>query len=71
MPSFNTIGLLVLKTILKVFAICSHGGRLGHVTWTILYKISFCFLRILENLTLIDQAVLEKKSFEYYGYMYV
>ena len=36
MPSFKTIGLLVLeKRIFKVFTINGHGGHLGHVTWTI------------------------------------
>ena len=29
------------EDFLKVFAIYSHGGHLGHVTWTILYKLSF------------------------------
>ena len=27
------------EKILKIFAIYSHGGHLGHVTWT--YKLSF------------------------------
>ena len=35
------------EDFLKVFAIYSHGGHLGHVTWTI--YINFCspFLRML------------------------
>ena len=52
MPSFKIIGLLFLeKKILKVYAIYSHGGHLGHVTLTMtiytnfdldhLYKLSF------------------------------
>ena len=45
---------------LKVFAIYSHGGHLGHVTWTI--YINFCspFL----SLALIGQAVSVEKIFE-------
>ena len=36
MPSFKAIELLVLeKKILKVFAVYSHGGYLGHVALTI------------------------------------
>ena len=37
MPSFKIIGLLVLD-FLKVFAIYSHPGHLGYVTW-IIFKI--------------------------------
>ena len=42
MPSFKIIGLLVLE-IFKVFAIYSHGGYFGHVTWTLYIN----FLRML------------------------
>ena len=39
MPSFKIIGLLVLKMkILKDFTIYSHGGHLGHVTFTIYFN---------------------------------
>ena len=44
MPSFKIVCLLVLKKkILKVFAIYSHGGQLGHVTCDLnhSYKLSF------------------------------
>ena len=48
MPSFKIIGLMVLeKKILKVFAIYSHGGHLGHVTLTIFTNFHFLFLRVL------------------------
>ena len=49
MPSFKIIGLLVLekKFFLKVFAIYSHGGHLGHVTWTIYTNFRSPFLRML------------------------
>ena len=48
MPSFKIIGLLVLeKKILKVFAICSHGGHLDHVTLTIYIDFHSLFLRML------------------------
>ena len=55
MPSFKIIGLLVLEKkdqedFQKFFAIYSHGGHLGHMTWTIL--------------ALIGQAVSEEKIFE-------
>ena len=47
-PSFVEIGPLVLeKKILKVFAIYSHGGHLGHVTWTIYINFRSPFLRML------------------------
>ena len=36
MPSFKIIDLVLEKIVLKVFAISSHGGHLGH-----LYKLSF------------------------------
>ena len=46
--SFVEIGLLVLeKTILKGFAIYSHGGHLDHVTWTIYTNFTYHFLRML------------------------
>ena len=48
MPGFKIIGLLVLeKNIFKVFAIYSHGGHLGHVTWTIYINIGSPFLGML------------------------
>ena len=42
---------------MKVFTINKHGGHLGHVTCTI-------YINFLCNLTLIGQAVSEKKVFE-------
>ena len=48
MPSFKIIGLLVLeKKILKVFAIYSFGGHLGHVTLIIYINFHSPFLRML------------------------
>ena len=48
MPGFKIIGLLVLeKNIFKVFAIYSHGGHLGHVTWTIYINTGSPFLGML------------------------
>ena len=48
MLSFKIIGLLVLKKkILRVFAIYSHGGLLGHVTMTIYTNFHLLFLRML------------------------
>ena len=48
MPRFKIIGLLVLeKKILKVFAIYSHGGHLGHVTLTIYTNFHSLFLKML------------------------
>ena len=49
MPSFKIIGLLVpeKKIFLKVFAIYSHGGQLGHVTLTIYIHFHSPFLRML------------------------
>ena len=45
---FQIIDLLVLeKKILKVFAIYSHGGHLGHVTLTIDTKFHCPFLTML------------------------
>ena len=35
------------EDFLKVFAIYSHGGHLGHVTWTIYINFRSPFLRIL------------------------
>ena len=35
------------ERFLKVFAIYSHGGHLGHVTWTIYINFSSPFLRML------------------------
>ena len=44
----------------KVFAIYSHGGHLGHVTWTIYINFRSPFLRMLQwSLALIGQAVSE------------
>ena len=69
MSSFKIIGLLVLeKKILKVFAIYSHGGHLGHVTLTIYINFRCPFLTIS---ALIGQAVSEKIMFEYYGHVHV
>ena len=45
------------KIFLKVFAIYSHGGHLGHVTWTIYINFSSPFLRMLH---MIGQAASEK-----------
>ena len=49
MPRFKIIGFLVLekKIFLKVFAIYSPGGHLGHVTWTIYTNFRSPFLRML------------------------
>ena len=68
MPSFKIIGFLVLeKNILKVYAIYSHGGHLGHVTWTIYTNFLSPFLRMLhmKEMTLIGPAVSEEKIFEF------
>ena len=46
MPRFKIIGFLVLKKILKVFAIYSPGSHLGHVTWTIYTNFRSPFLRM-------------------------
>ena len=35
------------EDFLKVFAIYSHGGQLGHVTWTIYTNFGSPFLRML------------------------
>ena len=35
------------ENLLKVFAIYSHGGHLGHVTWTIYIYFCLPFLRML------------------------
>ena len=35
------------EDLLKVFAIYSHGGHLGHVTWTIYINFRSPFLRML------------------------
>ena len=66
MPSFKIIGLLVLeKNIYKVFTIYGHGGRLGHVTWTIYINFRSPFPRRLHiKLALLGQAVSEEKMFE-------
>ena len=49
MPSFKIIGLLVLEKMIfkRVFAIHSHGGHLGHVTWPIYINFPFPYLRVL------------------------
>ena len=55
------------RKFLKVFAIYSHGGHLGHVTLTIYINFHSPFLRMLHMMFgLIGQAVSEK-IFEYYG----
>ena len=36
-----------VEDFLKVFAIYSHGGHLGHVTWTIYTNFRSPFLRML------------------------
>ena len=62
MPSFKIIGLLVLeKNVLKVFAIYSHGGHLGHVTLTI-YIVLFFHPKYTtyQKLASIGQVVTEK-----------
>ena len=59
MPSFKTIGFLVLEEkIFKGFYYFSHGGHLGHVT--LIIYITFCppFLRM----ALIGLGVSKKKS---------
>ena len=50
MPSLRIMGLLARekKIFLKVFAIYSHGGHLGHVTLTIYIKFNTPFLTILQ-----------------------
>ena len=71
MPSFKTIGLLVLeKNILKVFAIYSHGGHFGRVTLTIHMNMNFHspFLRMLHTKFGFDWASGIDKIFEYYYY---
>ena len=53
------------EDFLKVFTIYSHGGHLGHVTWTIYINFRSPFLRMLHiNLALIGQTVSEEKIFE-------
>ena len=47
MPIIKIIGLLVLEKILKVFAVYSHGGHLGHVTWAIYTNFRSHFLTML------------------------
>ena len=53
------------EKILKVMAIYSHGGHLGHVTRTIYTNFRSPYLRMLHmKLALIDQAVSEEKIFK-------
>ena len=62
MPSYKIKGLLVLeKKHLTVFAIYSQGGHLGHVTWSIYAKFPLPKNAPQTVLTLIGQAVSEKK----------
>ena len=49
MLHLKIIGLLVLENILTVFAIYSHGGRLGHVTLTIHINFHSPFLGMLHT----------------------
>ena len=49
---------------MKVFTINEHGVHLGHVTCTI-------YINFLCNLTLIGQAVSEKRVFENNGHIHV
>ena len=57
---------------LKILAIYSHGGHLGHVTLTI-YINFHCpsYHCSTLNLALIGQAVSEQMMFEYYGHIHV
>ena len=59
------------EDFLKVFAIYSHGGHLGHVTWTIYIHFCSSLLRMLDMKFdfhwPIGQAVSEMKIFEYSG----
>ena len=68
MPRFKIVDLLVLERrffLKKVFAIYSHGGLLGHVSWTILYKLSFPIpMDAPYEVWLIGQAVSEENIFE-------
>ena len=72
MPSLKIFGLPVLEeNIFKVSTIYGHGGRLGHVTWTIYINICSPFPRRLHMkfVALIDQAV--QKMFENGGHIQV
>ena len=64
---FRENGQLVLdRRFLKGFTIYGRGGHLGHVTQMSRKKLSFPPTQggSTQNLTLIGQAVLEKKMFE-------
>ena len=59
------------EDFLKVFAIYSHGGHLGHVTLTIYTNFHSPYLTMLHiSLALIGQAVSEEKMFENYGHIH-
>ena len=61
-----------MRIFLKVFAIYSHGGHLGHVTLTTYINFHSPFPRMLHmKFALIGLAVSEKKMFEYYGHIHV
>ena len=53
------------RRFLKVFAIYSHGGHLGYVTWTIYTNFRSPFLSTLH--ALVGPAVSEEKTFEHCG----
>ena len=55
------------EDFLKVFAIYSHGGHLGHVTLTIYINFYSLFLRMLH----IKFGFDSEKMFEYYGHTHV
>ena len=56
------------EDFLKVFAIYSHGGHLGHVTWTIYTNFCSPFLRMLHmKFDLIGPVVSEAKTFAHCG----
>ena len=44
---FNSYAFWLWRRFLKVFAIYSHGGHLGHVTWTIYINFRSPFKRML------------------------
>ena len=52
----------------KGYSINTHGGHLGHVTWTIYIDFRFLFLRMLHMKFGFDwPAVLEEDTFEHCG----
>ena len=69
---FKIIGLLVLKKIiLKVFAVYSHGGHLGHVTLTIYANFHSPFQSLLHIKFGFDWPRGFQKKIEYFGHIHV